>query len=177
MDGYVSGANSIVSLVSDSGKPFNWTYEVSPVVEAGKPSKGQSPGGGALFIAKTGDYWKQQGAWEFMKFLMNDDVVCDYAMATGYIPITTTGAATAEYQDYITNKFPSAADVIAAQNATEEGVAYAPVPFADSVNTAYKDICQKILNDPSYTAEMAVTEMTEKTNEAVELYRLTEGLD
>ncbi len=177
MDGYVSGANSIVSLVADSGNPFPWTYEVSPVVEAGKPNKGQSPGGGALFIAKTGDYWREQGAWEFMKYLLNDDVVCDYAMATGYVPITTTGAETAEYKDYIKNEFPSAATVIAAQDATEEGIAYAPVPFSSSVNTAYKDICQKILADPSYTAEMAVAELTEKTNEAIDLYRLTEGLD
>ena len=97
-------------------------------------------------------------------------------MASGYVPITTTGAETAEYKEYIKNEFPSAATVIAAQDATEEGIAYAPVPFSSSVNTAYKDICQKILADPSYTAEMAVAELTEKTNEAIELYRLTEGL-
>lgn len=177
MDGYVSGANSIVSLVADSGKPFEWSYEVSPTIEAGKPTKGQSPGGGALFIANTGNYWKQQGAWEFMKFLMTDEVVSDYAMATGYIPVTTTGAETEEYKDYIANTFPSAATTIAAMAATEDGIAYAPVPFSSSVNTAYKEICQEILNDPSYTAEDAVAELTQKTNEAIELYRLTEGLD
>ena len=75
MDGYVSGANSIVSLVADSGNPFPWTYEVSPVVEAGKPNKGQSPGGGALFIAKTGDPWRHQRAGDLLQYLLNDNDV------------------------------------------------------------------------------------------------------
>lgn len=178
LDGYVSGANSIISLVNDSGDPFEFSYEVSPVIEAGKPTKGQSPGGGALFIANTGDYWRQQGAWEFMKYLLNDDVVVDYAMKTGYTPITISGSETAEYKEYIQNKFPSAATVIAAQAATEEGVAYAPNPISSAVNTAYKDICQKILADPTgYTAQMAAAELAERTNEELELYRITEGLD
>lgn len=177
LDGYVSGANSIISLVNDNGA-FEFSYEVSPVIEAGKPTKGQSPGGGALFIAKTGDYWRQQGAWEFMKYLLNDKVVVDYAMKTGYTPITISGSKTAEYQNYIDTKFPSAATVIEAQAATEEGVAYAPNPISSAVNKIYKDICQKILADPNaYTGESAALELAQRTNEELNLYRITEGLD
>ena len=177
LDGYVSGANSIISLVNDNG-PFEFSYEVSPVIEAGKPTKGQSPGGGALFIAKTNDYWRQQGAWEFMKYLLNDKVVVDYAMKTGYTPITISGSKTAEYQNYIDTKFPSAATVIAAQAATEEGIAYAPNPISSAVNKIYKDICQKILADPNaYTGESAALELAKRTNDELALYRITEGLD
>ena len=177
MDGYVSGANSIISLVNDNGA-FEFSYEVSPVVEAGKPTKGQSPGGGALFIAKTDDYWRQQGAWEFMKYLLNDEVVVDYAMKTGYTPITISGSQTAEYQNYIDTQFPSAATVIEAQAATEEGVAYAPVPISSAVKKIYVDICNKILADPNaYTGESAALELAQRTNEELELYRITEGLD
>ena len=177
MDGYSSGANAIVSLVKESAAPFQWSYEVSPVIEAGKPSKGQSPGGGALFIANTGDYWRQQGAWEFMKYLLNDDVVSAYAMATGYTPITETGSQTEEYKEYAANVFPSVSDIIAAQKATEEGVAYAPIPFSGDANTVYKDVCAAMLSDPGYTAEQAVADMTSRINEAIELYRLTNNLD
>lgn len=175
MDGYSSGANAIVSLVEEYGA-FDWSYRVSPVIQNGYESKGQSPGGGALFIANTGDYWRQQGAWEFMKYLLNDQVVVDYAMATGYTPITVTGSKTEKYQEYATNVFTSANDIIAAQAATEAGVAYAPTPFSSDVNSVYKEICQAMIADPNYTAEQALADFAERVNEAVELYRLTNGL-
>lgn len=175
MDGYSSGANAIVSLVAEHGA-FDWSYRVSPTIQAGYESKGQSPGGGALFIANTGDYWRQQGAWEFMKYLLNDEVVVDYAMATGYTPITVTGSQTEKYQEYATTVFTSANDIIAAQAATEEGVAYAPTPFSSDVNSIYKEICQAMIADPGYTSEQAVADFVERVNEAVELYRLTNGL-
>ena len=175
LDGYVSGANSIISLVNDNGA-FEFSYEVSPVIEAGKPTKGQSPGGGALFIAKTGDYWRQQGAWAFMKYLLNDQVVVDYAMATGYTPITVSGSKTDKYQDYANNVFTSVMGIIEAQAATGEGVAYAPVPFSSDVNSIYKAICKAMIKDPAYTAEKALADFIAQVNEAVELYRLTNGI-
>jgi hypothetical protein len=99
-------------------------------------------------------------------------------MKTGYTPITITGSKTAEYQNYIDTKFPSAATVIAAQAATEEGVAYAPNPISSAVNKIYKDICQKILADPNaYTGESAALELAKRTNDELALYRITEGLD
>lgn len=175
MDGYSSGANAIVNLVNEHGF-FDWSYRVSPTIQAGFPSKGQSPGGGALFIAKTDDYWRQQGAWEFMKYLLNDQVVTDYAMATGYTPITVTGSQSEKYQEYATTVFTSANGIIAAQKATEEGVAYAPTPFSSDVNSAYKEVCKTMIADPTYTAEKALNDFIEMVNEAVELYRLTNGL-
>ncbi len=174
-DGYVSGANSIIALLEKHNADFDWVYAVSPVIEAGKPTKGQSPGGGALFIAKT-DYWSQQGAWEFMKWLLNDDVVVDYAMKTGYIPVTKSGSETAEYKKYIDEQFPSAATTIEAMAATEEGIAYAPVPISSAANSAYKDICKKMLADPAYTPEQAVAELTQLVNQALTDYRITEGI-
>ena len=175
MDGYSSGANSVVTAVKDNGA-FEWSYRVSPTVQAGKESKGQSPGGGALFIAKTGDYWRQQGAWEFMKYLLNDQVVVDYAMATGYTPITVSGSKTDKYQDYATNVFTSVMGIIEAQAATGEGVAYAPVPFSSDVNSIYKAICKEMIKDPTYSAEKALADFIAQVNEAVELYRLTNGI-
>ena len=175
MDGYSSGANSVVTAVKDNGA-FEWSYRVSPTIQAGYESKGQSPGGGALFIAKTGDYWRQQGAWEFMKYLLNDQVVVDYAMATGYTPITVSGSKTDKYQDYAKNVFTSVMGIIEAQAATQEGVAYAPVPFSSDVNSIYKAICKEMIKDPTYSAEKALADFIAQVNEAVELYRLTNGI-
>lgn len=177
MDGYVSGANSVISLVADSGKPFKWSYEVSPTIQAGAKNRGQSPGGGALFIAKTNNYWRQQGAWAFMKYLLRDEVVVDYALKTGYIPITKSSMETAVYKDYIQNKFPSAATTMGAMMATEEGIAYAPVPFSSQVNSIYKDICKRMLEDQSITPEEATAELASRVDEAISLYRISEGLD
>lgn len=170
MDGYSSGGNSIIALV-DGG--FEWSYQVSPVVESGETSCGQSPGGTALFIAKTDDYWAEQGAWAFLKYMLQDEVTSAYAMATGYTPITESGSQTAEYQEYINTKFPSIAGVIEAQKSTQEGIAYAPIPISTDANTIYMEICQKMISDSNYSAEDAVAELTERVNEALELYHLS----
>lgn len=177
MDGYSSGAGSVINLVADNGGELDWHYGVSPVVEVNHTSKGQSPGGGALFIADTGDYWREQGAWAFMKYLLSDEVTSAYAMATGYTPITESGSMTPEYQDYAQNTFVDVMDVIEAQKNTEEGIAYAPIPFSAEANTLYKEIAAKILEDASYTAEQACADFAAGINEIVELYRLTNGLD
>ena len=177
MDGYSSGAGSIISLVSENNPELDWHYGVSPVVEKNHTSKGQSPGGGALFIADTGDYWREQGAWEFMKYLLNDEVTSTYAMRTGYTPITESGSQTTEYQDYAANTFKDVMDIIEAQKNTEEGIAYAPIPFSAEANTLYKEIAAKILEDSSYTAEEACADFAAGINEIVEIYRLTNGLD
>ena len=177
MDGYSSGAGSIINLVAENDNLVEWNYGVSPVVEVDHTTKGQSPGGGALFIANTGDYWREQGAWEFMKYLMSDEVTSAYAMATGYTPITESGSKTPEYIEYSTNVFPDVVDIIDAQKNTEAGVAYAPIPFSAEANNLYKEIAAQILEDPSYTAEQACADFAAGTNEVVELYRLTNGLD
>lgn len=175
MDGYSSGANAVIKLVGDLANPFDLQYRVSPVIQKGAKYHGQAPGGGVLFIAKTNE-WTEQGAWEFMKWLMQDKYTSAYAMATGYIPITTTGAQTPEYQAYINNTFPNAADVIREQNNTEPNIAYARVPFTSDYEAIFVEIVKRVCTDAAYTPERACADLAKRTNEAIELYRMGVGL-
>jgi sn-glycerol 3-phosphate transport system substrate-binding protein len=175
MDGYSSGANAVIKLVNSLEAPFNLQYRVSPVIQKGAKYHGQAPGGGVLFIAKT-DKWTEQGAWEFMKWLMKDQYTSAYAMATGYIPITTTGAQTPEYQNYINTTFPNAADVIREQNNTEPNIAYARIPFTSDYEAIFVEIVKRICTDAAYTPEQACADLAKRTNEAIELYRMGVGL-
>jgi len=175
MDGYSSGANAVIKLVNALAKPFELVYKVSPTVQAGTKYFGQAPGGGVLFIAKT-DTWTEQGAWEFMKWLMKDEYTSGYAMATGYIPITTTGAKTPAYLDYIKNTFPNAADIIVEQNNTKQNVAYARVPFTSDFEAIFVELVKRVCTDATYTPEQACAELAKRTNEAIDLYRAGFGL-
>lgn len=175
MDGYSSGANAVITLVNALEKPFNLVYKVSPTVQAGADYYGQAPGGGVLFISKT-DSWREQGAWEFMKWLMKDAYTSAYAMSTGYIPITTTGANTQAYQDYVKNVFPNAADIIREQNNTKPNVAYARVPFTSDFEAIFVEVVQRVCTDAAYTPQMASAELAKRTNEAIDLYRAGFGL-
>ena len=171
MDGYVSSVNSVLEPMEESKEPFDFGYGVGPVIEEGQPSLGQSHGGGALFIAKSGDSQRQQGAWEFMKYLLRDEVVVDYALRNGSPPITTSAYRTAAYQEYVADVFPSVAVVMEAQSTTQDGVGYAPNPVAGETNDIYLEIGEKLLNDPvGYTPEMAVEELAQRVNEALALY-------
>lgn len=176
MDGYASGAKSVISLMEDAGMPFTWAFRVSPVMEAGAVSKGQSPGGGTLFIANTGDEAREQGAWEFMKFLMEDEQVVNYSLTTGYLPYTASAAASAEYQKFVEESFPSANDIIAAQNATEYGVAYARIPFCSDFEAEFLNIINKMFEDSSYTAEQACADLAVAADSVVSMYRMENGL-
>ncbi len=167
-DGYASGANSVIKLVDNK---FEMVYRVSPTMEKGVESKGQAPGGGCLFLGNTGDKWREKGAWEFMKYLMEDEQVVNYAMTTGYIPTTKTGAASEKYQEHVRTKFPSAQDIIDAQNATPLGVAYARVPFCSDFEAEFLAIEAKVVSDFDYTPEQATADLAAATDEVIMLYR------
>ena len=170
-DGYASGANSVIKLVNAEANPIEMVYRVSPTMEKGVESFGQAPGGGCLFLGNTGSDARAKGAWEFMKYLMEDEQVVNYAMTTGYIPTTISGGATDKYQEYVKNTFPSAQDIMDAQKATKEGVAYARVPFFSDFEAEFLTIENKLVNDPDYTPEQACADLAKAANGVVQLYR------
>lgn len=175
VDNYTSRANSIMDAVGDK---FSVGYQPSPTIFADTVSKGQAGGGNCLFIGRSGNEWTERGAWEFVKYLFeNAEINAEYALNSGYSPVTYSAVETEIYQNYITEVFPDGQKVIEAQKNTEEGIGYAPSPVQSDVLYQYQAVVKEMNNNPDYTAEEALEEFTAKANETLELYRITNGLE
>ena len=175
VDANASDTSTIVSAV---GGAFTPRYHVSPTIYADSKSAGQAPGGNCFFIGKSGNYWSERGAWEFLKYLYtHDEVITQYSIDTGYSPVTQSATESETYQNYLENVFPDAQKTIEAQKNTPVGVGYAISPVQSEVLSIYSALVYEMWKDPSYTAEKALADFTGKCNEALELYRITNNLD
>ena len=107
---------------------------------------------------------------------MQDEWTSAFAMASGYVPITMTGAQTPEYQEYIKTKNPSAQVILDAMDATPIGVGYALLPYSGDYNTIFKNIFKKMVTTADYTAEQAVEDFTKECKDMIEMYFLSKGI-
>ena len=57
-------------------------------------------GGESLFLFKSTPE-KEQAAWEFMKFVMSSDFQIDWAINTGYLPVSKSAANSARYEEFL----------------------------------------------------------------------------
>ncbi len=57
-------------------------------------------GGESLFLFRS-DPAREHAAWEFMKFVMSPDFQVDWAIATGYLPVSKSAANTERYQAFL----------------------------------------------------------------------------
>jgi sn-glycerol 3-phosphate transport system substrate-binding protein len=97
-----SAALGTIKSVLGGGSDPNIELGVAPMPS---PVKGAVPGGvfnqgGENFIVNKSSPAKQAAAWQFLKFLEQPQNVTAWAIATGYIPIRKSSAASTEMQDY-----------------------------------------------------------------------------
>jgi multiple sugar transport system substrate-binding protein len=57
-------------------------------------------GGESLFLFQS-DPARERAAWEFMKFIMSPDFQVDWAIATGYLPVSKSAATSPEYLAFL----------------------------------------------------------------------------
>ena len=173
MGGYSSGIDPTLKVLADG---VHFVFRPSPTVFAATPSAGQSPGGACIFVCDVDDPWKEYGSWEFLKFFMKDEWTSAFAMASGYVPITMSGAQTPEYQEYIKTKNPSAEVILAAMDKTPVGVGYALLPYSSDYNTIFKNIFKKLVTTADYTAEKATDELYSEVKDSIDMYFLSKGI-
>ncbi len=63
---------------------------------AGKRGRVYAPGGGGLVILKTDDPERLQAAWKFVRFLLQDQQVADFALKSGYLAYSEGARALAK---------------------------------------------------------------------------------
>jgi len=173
MGGYASGIDPTFKVTRED---VHFVFRPSPTVFKGTETHGQAPGGACIFLADVDDPWKEYGSWLFLKFFMQDEWTSKFAMASGYVPITMTGAQTPEYQEYVKTKNPSATAIMEAQNNTPVGVTFALLPYSTNYNTVFKNIFTKMVSTPDYSAEQATEDLYKETTDAIEMYFLEQGI-
>lgn len=173
MGGYSSGIDPTLKVTKEG---VHFVFRPSPTIFASTTSYGQSPGGACIFVCDVDNAWEEYGSWLFLKFFMQDEWTSKFAMSSGYVPITTTGAETPEYQKYIEEKNPSAAVIMKALDSTPVGFGYALLPYSSDYSTAFNNIFKKLVTDASYTAEQAVDDLYTETKDAIEMYFLSKGI-
>lgn len=57
-------------------------------------------GGESLFLFKS-DRRRERAAWEFMKFVMSPDFQVDWAINTGYLPVSRSASASDRYREFL----------------------------------------------------------------------------
>lgn len=173
MGGYSSGIDPTLKVLQEG---VHFVFRPSPTIFASTQSAGQSPGGACIFVCDVDDPWKEYGSWEFLKFFMQDEWTSAFAMASGYVPITMTGAQTPQYQEYIQTKNPSAQVILNAMDATPIGVGYALLPYSSDYGTIFNNIFKKLVTTADYTAEQATEDLTAQVKDAIEMYFLSKGI-
>ena len=92
--------------LEDASKNSGFEYGVIMLPSAGKyavDGKGRNAtniGGENLFLFKS-NADRESAAWKFSKFIMSGDFQVDWAIKTGYLPVSKSAAANTQYQDFL----------------------------------------------------------------------------
>lgn len=169
MCAFISAFGTVNNAV---GGKFEFGFHVAPTITAGKKNVGQCTGGGCLFLANKGEPEKERGAWEFMKFLMEDENVVGYAKVSGYLPITETGFNHPDFQEHVTKNFPTARYAYEAQKTTPESCYNAWLPMFTDFHALCRDYYALAYDDDSLSAEEVTRQFAEAVDEAIRRWHL-----
>lgn len=94
----IGSSASIPEVVSSAPKSLHWGTAQVPTFEG----KNTMPlNGNDNVIFKGASKAQQQGAWAFTKFLLSAKSTAQWAIKSGYVPVTKSGVNTSLYQNYL----------------------------------------------------------------------------
>lgn len=128
-----------------------------------------SPGGNSLWMVDKGDEEKQKGAWEFIKYLWQDEVMGYYAAYTGYTPVSTGAYNSEVYTEFRENKPFVEAIWEELQECEPEYVSAVFGSYYDFRNIVM-DCFGRMFGDASFGPGDAVEKIITDINETIELY-------
>lgn len=141
---------------------FEFGFLPAPTASANGERISTPAGGGGLFIPDNGKSANQQGAWEFIKFILQDKYTSMFSRATGYLPITKSTVEDADYQAYMKEVFITAQYCLDAQANSDPEASYTPGWPAGMDNSTYiYDAIDAVMADPNADVT-AVTEKLQK---------------
>ena len=161
---YLDSTANVAEVIKNSDFEVGTAY--LPVADGVDP-QGVIVGGASLWITNQVDEEDQDAAWEFVKFMTDEDIQAEWAAATGYFPIT-----------------PSAYDVDVLKDAYEEYPQYTTAvdQLEDTtVDPATQGALTEVLPEARKIIETALGELYEGKDpqEAIDdaAEKITEALD
>lgn len=121
----IASSASIPVLEEQAPKGMTWGTTTVPSFE-GKNAIALNGNENVMF--KGASKAQQRGAWLFQKYLLKAENTADWAMKTGYVPVTKSGVASKAYQAYLAKRPYYRATVDAVDNS-----------FASTVFAGYTD--------------------------------------
>ena len=128
-----------------------------------------SPGGNSMWIVDKGNEELSEGAWAFLKYMWQPEVMGYYAAYTGYTPVSEAAYNSEVYtayrqeNPYVESIWQELVDCDPAYVGAVFGVYY---EFRSTVQNAFA----RMLGDPSYLPQDAVSEIVQTTNDNIGLY-------
>lgn len=145
-------------------------FEVGFLALPYEEGNGLTVGGNSQWVIDSGNEDKLNGAWEWIKFCMEDDQVYTWSTGTGYAAITTRVVESQRYQDFYSKvcpTFPKAIERLRNSPASSVG-AFMPI-FAKHRTLMLNQI-QKFWTDPSMTPAQATADFVKNINVEFDLY-------
>lgn len=155
----IGSSSSIGSVQSEAPKSMHWGTAIIPSFANGSTAAPLNGNDNVLFKGATKQ--QQVGAWAFQKFLLKKANTAQWAIKSGYVPVTKSGLASAAYQKYLKANPTFKAAGEAADDA-----------FASTVFAGYGDY----RNDLMDTVDVTVTKGTAGKNAFDALQQQTEKI-
>ncbi len=165
--------NSYANKIVNYDPTFEWVFIPSVPVDANGKYIGQAMSEGTgSYICNTGREEEMQGAYEFIKFLAKPENQAYWATCTGYIPYTEEGYAQESYQTWMTENFPSAANVktILLNSAADLRGPYTTIPNA--LMSACADLYFAVSLEPEGDYDSFIQDAVDMVDEAFEIQAL-----
>lgn len=152
--------------------PCNIAFIPWPAITAEGRSTGMPCAGNGFYITKAADERAQEGAWEFIKYWSEGDRAAYWCTITGYLPISDACYESPIYQEYISNSTLDFQYLIDAQAASDL-LSYHPVtPVNTELQNAGIDALNKVIADPNYGIDKAISEFAAAVNDALDMWHL-----
>ncbi|MCI1891572.1 MAG: ABC transporter substrate-binding protein [Schleiferilactobacillus harbinensis] len=152
----IGSSATIPALLQQAPKTLNWDTALVPEYN-GKSTSALAGNDNVVFKGATKA--QQDGAWAFMKFLMKTDNTAQWAVDSGYTPVTKSGVQSKIYQNYL-KKVPQ---FKAAAEANDHS-------FASTIFAGYGEFRNNLLEFVDHT----VTKKADPTAELKTLQQKTE---
>ena len=179
----VNGELAIMSWTITSagivGDLCNWELDIgwhpSMTFDKGAEVVGQGAYGCVMFIGNNGDENRARGAWEFMKVMMEDENVADFAIVSSYMPTTERGYNSDTYQTWLQERLPSYINTYEAMTKAQPKTGNPRMAMYTDVERNINDLINKMIDDPTYTGEQAAADLKTIAEDAINLYNLSKG--
>ena len=181
-EGASAAACTVSCTVSSAvivGDLCNWELDIgwhpSMTFDKGAEVVGQGAYGCVMLIGNNNDDNRARGAWEFMKVMMQDENVADFAFISSYMPTTESGYKSETYQTWMNEKLPSYANTYEVMANAEPGTGNPRMAMYSDAESLMIDFINKVIEDPTYTAEQATADMQKQIDDSIKMYNMSKG--